>query len=171
MRQINLIAIHCTATDPDWMQGQTAKSKVMEIDRWHKARGWRGFGYHLLIDRDGTTAPGRDFAEAGAHIKGHNANSIGIVLVGARGASAMDSFSDHFTADQERTLRAELASLQARFPGALVKGHNEFANKGCPGFQVGPWLEAAAPKVVQPQGKFAAFIAAILEAFQNWRKS
>lgn len=161
MRDINLIVVHCAATAPGWMEGKTAKAKVTEIDRWHKDRGWRGFGYHLLIDRDGKTALGRDLPEAGAHTRGHNANSVAVVLVGGRGASATDDFSDHFTDAQDRALRVVLADWRRKFPGARVAGHNEFSAKGCPGFQVGPWLDRA-PPMTAPEEKPAPWWAGIV---------
>ena len=41
MRIITLIIIHCSAVRP-WQQ-----SSVEDIDRWHRARGWKnGCGYH-----------------------------------------------------------------------------------------------------------------------------
>ena len=53
-RTINEIFVHCSATRRDWMSDQSAEAKRDEIDRWHRQRGWKGFGYHYLIDRDGT---------------------------------------------------------------------------------------------------------------------
>ena len=72
MRHINEIIIHCSATP------EGRDYTVADIDRWHKARGWRGIGYHYVIYRDGSVHAGRPVEQIGAHCTGHNANSIGI---------------------------------------------------------------------------------------------
>ena len=50
-------------------------------------------GFHFLIDQDGVIYPGLREEEEGAHTKGKNTGSIGIILVGRRYFSApqMDS--------------------------------------------------------------------------------
>ena len=140
-RRINEIIVHCTATRPDWWSRKTAQEKVKEVRRWHTGRGWSDIGYHYLIDRDGTIVKGRPVERAGAHVKGHNANSIGISLFGGHGASSTDNFDDHFTPEQETALRELIETLRKDFPTIKkVSGHNEYSNKGCPGFKVGPWF-------------------------------
>lgn len=42
MRTINRIILHCTATP----RGRHVT--VSDIDRWHKARGFAGIGYHYV---------------------------------------------------------------------------------------------------------------------------
>lgn len=176
MRTIDHIIIHCSATPPNWMDGEGVEAKRDEIDRWHKERGWRGFGYHALIDRDGSIAQGRPFSEQGAHARGLNAHSIGVCLVGGAGSNENDDFEDHYTARQDRALRMWLREQQARFPGIKkVTGHNQHAAKACPGFRVPLWLaegpqEApAAPSrpdpQEQPQGIAAAILALLARIF------
>lgn len=174
MRAINEIIIHCAATRPEWMKGQPTSAKVKEIDRWHRANGWSGIGYHYLIDRDGTVAKGRPIGRVGAHVKGHNTGTIGVCLIGGHGASAHDKFADHFTFPQNRALRALVNELRQDYPAiSKVTGHNEYANKGCPGFQVSEWMKrapAAPPATEIPkQGAIAALIGAIAALFL-WRK-
>ena len=76
MRKINLIVVHCTATP----EGRDVT--VADIDRMHRARGWKKIGYHYVVYRDGSVHEGRPVNEVGAHVYGHNANSIGVVYVG-----------------------------------------------------------------------------------------
>lgn len=141
MRQISEIIVHCSATKPEWMADRPTSEKVEEIRRWHLDRGWRDIGYHVVIDRDGTIADGRPIAQSGAHVRGRNANSIGICLIGGHGSDANDLPSEHFTAAQLSALRAHIDYLRAHHHGIKkVSGHNEYAAKACPGFQVGPWL-------------------------------
>jgi N-acetyl-anhydromuramyl-L-alanine amidase AmpD len=115
---------------------------VSEIRNWHREKGWRDIGYHYLIDRDGTVAPGRPLEQAGAHTRHHNADSIGIALVGGHGASKHDSFDEHFTAQQSHALRGLIYDLELEHGPMAVMGHNQFAHKGCPGFEVSVWLRS-----------------------------
>ena len=72
MRKIDLIVIHCTATRED------KSLSPAELDRMHRQRGFNGCGYHYYVRRDGEICSMRPVGQAGAHAKGHNANSIGI---------------------------------------------------------------------------------------------
>lgn len=76
MRTINLVIWHCSAT----MEGE--EFSVYDIDRWHKARGFRKVGYHIVVLLDGSLQFGREIWEVGAHAKGHNRNSIGVCYIG-----------------------------------------------------------------------------------------
>ena len=127
-RSIKRLIIHCSATFPD--QDVNAAT----INEWHKKRGWNGIGYHGVILRDGTLEEGRDIFTKGAHVRGHNNDSIGLCLIGGHGASASDHFTDHFNAHQFRTL-VPIITIATSF-GLSIHGHNEFAAKGCPGFDV-----------------------------------
>lgn len=138
------IIVHCSATRPGWMAGQSLASKVAEIRRWHmRDRGWRDIGYHGIIDRDGAYARGRAYSEIGAHCVGHNAGTIGICLLGGHDAAASDRFSDHYTAAQDTTLRRIIAEISGLTRIARVRGHNDYAAKACPGFDVTRWLADA----------------------------
>ncbi len=152
MRRIDEIIIHATATRPRWMHGQPTAKKVAEIRRWHvQERGWSDIGYHFLIDRDGTVAKGRPVNIPGAHVRGHNATTIGIALIGGHGATATDAFEDHFTQEQNSALRGLIDELQRLYgPGLKISGHNEYANKACPGFQVKRWLKRKPPARKSP---------------------
>ena len=153
MRNIALAIVHCSATRPDWMNGHTTIEKVAEIRRWHvEERGWADIGYNWVIDRDGTIAVGRDrdkdgdtFEEIGAHTKGKNTVSLGICLLGGHGSSATDAFSDHFTEEQEASLKSLLAQIEEKVGEIDVAGHNDFAAKACPGFKVDRWLNEEPP--------------------------
>lgn len=151
MRTIDTIIVHCAATRPEWGEGQTADWKRDQIDAWHRERGWTGIGYHYVIDRDGTVVAGRPIAKVGAHVKGHNAASIGICLIGGHGSGAADAFLDHYTLKQDAALRALIDDLKARIPSiAKVTGHNDYTNaKACPGFKVGEWLAGKPRSVVK----------------------
>ena len=132
MRDITEIFIHCSYTPASMDIG------FQEIDQWHKERGWSGCGYHKIIRRDGTSEPGRPIEKPGAHAKGHNANSIGICLVG--GKSDKNRAECNFTRHQWRELDVTISSYLIEYPGAKVRGHNEVSSKTCPTFDVQKWM-------------------------------
>lgn len=142
------IVIHATDTPKGWMEGASLASKIKEIERWHiEGRGWSGIAYNFLGDIDGEVGGGRDldndgdFAEeTGAHTRGYNTRSIGYALIGGHGGSADDQFSDHYTPEQDFALRNFIARMEQRFGPLKVTGHNQYANKACPCFNVEQWL-------------------------------
>jgi N-acetylmuramoyl-L-alanine amidase len=136
MRKITRHIIHASASPNKLDVG------VKEIDRWHKERGWSGCGYHNVIRRNGVVEQGRDISQIGAHVAGHNKDTIGTCLVGA-GTSLSD-----FTSAQLATLERLDKQLKVTYPGITTHGHREYANKLCPGFNVSelPWLKPAPKK-------------------------
>lgn len=187
-RQINLIVIHCAATPNGNALFRRAgqpdvQTPVQVLDEMHRARGftrgehWRArqnpaltsIGYHFVIYTGGAVATGRHIDEVGAHVRGFNARSIGVCMLG----------TDKFYADQWDTLRdwlcgfaryleqqqpspprrfndpspAETLTLLEKF-GVRVVGHRDLSPdingdgeidshewlKICPGFDVRRWL-------------------------------
>ena len=127
MRTITLIIIHCSAVKP-WQE-----SGVREIDRWHRAKGWKSCGYHYVVRRDGTVEVGRPVEEVGAHCLNRNRHSIGICYEG--GLDAEGRPADTRTEAQKKALRELLQQLHAQFPRAIIAGHNVFnPMKACPCF-------------------------------------
>lgn len=127
MRVINEIIVHCTATP------EGKDYTVADIDKWHKARGWKGIGYHYVIYRDGSIHQGRPETEIGAHCQGHNDNSIGVVYVGGL-ASDGKTPKDTRTDAQKKSLGNLLKQLKQKYPKAAIHGHRDFAAKACPSF-------------------------------------
>ena len=131
---VKFLVVHCSATPDDMDIG------VAEIDRWHKAKGWRGIGYHFVIRRDGTIEYGRPLSTPGAHAAGFNSKSIGICLVG--GINDEGDPEDNFTAIQKTMLRSKLNELKfEKYKHAEVLGHRDLPNvkKACPSFDVRAW--------------------------------
>ena len=129
MRQINKIILHCSAT----LEGRDYTTA--DIDTWHRQRGFNCIGYHYVIYRDGTIHAGRDVNAVGAHCKGHNKDSIGVCYIGGL-ASDGQTAKDTRTPEQRDSLRKLVSELVRRYPEAKVYGHNEFAAKACPCFDV-----------------------------------
>jgi N-acetylmuramoyl-L-alanine amidase len=128
MRKIDEIIIHCSATK----EGKSFYAK--DIDKWHKARGWKGIGYHYVIDLDGKIEKGRSEDQIGSHCVGHNKNSIGICYIG--GLDKDGNPKDTRTKEQKEALWDLLRQLLCKYPNATIHGHNEFAAKACPCFDV-----------------------------------
>ncbi|MDE7449444.1 MAG: N-acetylmuramoyl-L-alanine amidase [Paramuribaculum sp.] len=127
MRQITEIIVHCTATPA----GRPVS--VTEIDRWHRARGFRSIGYHYVVGLDGTVMEGRPEQQTGAHCKGHNSRSIGVCYVGGV-ASDGTTPADTRTLQQRAALHTLLKQLKKRYPSAVIHSHRDFAAKACPCF-------------------------------------
>lgn len=124
-RQINEIIIHCTATEAGF------KFNAQDVDRWHRQRGFDCIGYHYVVLLDGTVEKGRDVNRVGAHCRGHNLNSIGVVYVGGLYAGVP---ADTRTPTQKASLLNLVSRLRSLYPDARVHGHRDFAQKDCPCF-------------------------------------
>ena len=128
MRAINEIIIHSTATKAG------RELTIDELRAWHKQKGFKDVGYHYVVMPDGEIKNGRPITMCGAHCKGHNANSIGLAYVGGLGANGKPA--DTRTQQQRDALKVAVQVLRAVFGDVPVHGHNEYANKACPCFDV-----------------------------------
>ena len=127
MRTVTLLIVHCSAVRP----GQ--QSSAPDIDRWHRAKGWKSIGYHFVVRRDGTVETGRNIEEVGAHCRWHNRHSIGICYEG--GLDEAGKPADTRTPEQKQALRQLLEQLHGQFPKALIVGHHDLdPMKACPCF-------------------------------------
>ena len=147
-RRTKYIVVHCSATGPDSDIGAD------EIDDMHRRRAppFDRIGYHAVIRRTGTIEFGRHFDDPGAHVKGHNYQSVGICLVG--GVDADGKAENNFTPSQMLALRSLLAVMQFAYLDAQVLGHRDLSPdldgdgiverdewlKECPCFDVRRWL-------------------------------
>lgn len=149
---VKYLVVHCSATQPKLDIG------AKEIDRMHRERGFLKIGYHFVIRRDGHVESGRALDQIGAHVEGHNHESLGICMVG--GVNAKGKAENNFTAEQFATLRSLLRLLVngyggavAHYPHAEVLGHRDLSPdrnhdgrispnewlKECPCFDVREW--------------------------------
>lgn len=132
MRKINKIIIHCSATP----EGRAVT--IQEIEKWHREKGYNGIGYHYVIGLNGEVWKGRDINVVGAHTVGQNANSIGVCYIG--GCDKSMKAKDTRTPAQKVALLNLVKELKKQYPKASIHGHNEFAAKACPSFNVKSWL-------------------------------
>ncbi|MCR6498404.1 N-acetylmuramoyl-L-alanine amidase [Shinella sp. CPCC 101442] len=129
-RKITEIIVHCTATP------EGREVSVDTIRSWHLANGWKDIGYHYVVALDGTVRPGRAEAQIGSHVAGHNSGTIGIVYVGGVAADGKTP-KDTRTAAQKSALLDLAKALIAKYPAIKeVAGHNQYAAKACPSFDV-----------------------------------
>lgn len=116
---VEYIVIHCSATK----EGKSFD--VIDMDRWHRRRGFRKIGYHFFIKLDGTIQKGRGLTEQGAHVRGFNSKSIGISYCG--GLDENGKAKDTRTDDQKESLESLILAMRERFPKAVVWGHRDFS--------------------------------------------
>lgn len=134
MRNITHLVVHCSA------EPHGRRTGAKDIDLWHRKRGFRKIGYHYVITVDGRVETGRPEHEPGAHVEGHNRNSIGICLVGGLDPTTGQP-SDAFAPVQFAALERLLRELLGRYPDAIILGHRDFPGvaKACPCFDVRSW--------------------------------
>jgi hypothetical protein len=110
-----------------------------EIEAWHLERGFKKIGYHGIFLPTGEFILGRPFVEIGAHVVERNRGTLGFTMIESKPITRIGVFDDWFTDRQRVAVRAKIKSI----PGIKwVTGHNDYANKLCPGFDVkqGDWL-------------------------------
>ena len=128
MRPIKAIVIHHSVSPPD-----TTRE---DIDRWHKARGFSGIGYHYLIRRGEhpEVVRGRPDEQRGAHLKPiedswlWNSTSLAICIAG--------NYEESLIAEDMLTQAVEVAAEYCSRYGlteADVYGHREVRATLCPG--------------------------------------
>ena len=110
MRHLDEIVIHCTATTGD----DAGDVDIDTVRRWHTRapRSWSDVGYHYLVRRDGSVEVGRPLSRPGAHVRGHNASTIGIVYTGGIDADTGEH-SDTRTDDQREQSYSERQLYEA----------------------------------------------------------
>ena len=122
------IVVHCS----DSPQGRGDNAAV--IHRWHQERGFDGIGYHAVILESGKIEPGRPEYWKGAHVGGHNKDTLGICLIGLGGDA---------TEAQLVALEQLVKGWVHKYPDAEVVGHRDLdPRKTCPGFDVKQWRKS-----------------------------
>ena len=146
----NNLAIHCSASIKGTDIG------VAEIELMHIDRGWSGIGYNQVIRTGGRIEIGRPINYRGAHVKGHNSDTLGICLVGGLlpDGTPARRFEDGFDEEQGDSLYWSLLFYHRMWPNLQVGGHRDFSPdldgdgvieehewlKACPCFNVWEWV-------------------------------
>lgn len=104
-----------------------SSATVNDIHSWHLAKGWIGIGYHYYVRKDGTIYRGRPQDAVGAHVEGHNHDSIGIC---AEGNYMKEKTMPEAQKQAIITLCKELLTI---YPNAKIVGHRDLMKTDCPG--------------------------------------
>jgi N-acetylmuramoyl-L-alanine amidase len=142
MRTVNKIVIHYTDTPPD------RDVTVEDITRWHQEKEYITIGYHYYIDIQGKRHKGRPLEQVGAHVRGHNGDSIGIAFAGTKHPTEPNKSTMNDL--QEWELVKLLSELREVWPDAEILGHRDLAATECPGFDVREWVRfgEGSPQIV-----------------------
>jgi len=147
-KRLKYLVIHCTATS----EGRFVTAD--DIRRWHTSpvsqggRGWHQVGYSNLFLLDGNNVTivddngdgWVDENEITNGVKGINDISKHICYVG--GMDKTNSFSkDTRTPQQKENMEIFVTEFIKKHPDILVAGHNDFAAKDCPSFNVAAWCK------------------------------
>jgi N-acetylmuramoyl-L-alanine amidase len=124
VRTIRKIIVHHTAVDT------TLENLRASVQR----RGYSDIPYHFVILPDGSVHATRPLERMGAHCKGHNADSVGVALMGN-----LDKVPP--TEAQVAALIRLLADLRRKWD-VPVLGHGDLRPTACPGRYLRPVLDA-----------------------------
>ncbi len=109
--QTEWIVVSCTQTD------QATDIGLKELDRRDRLTGYFRCIYHYIIRRNGELEYGhRDHEEPAMGLRGLNAVSISVCLVGGNGG-------DDFTSAQMAKLRELVLQLKEEYPEAQVRNN------------------------------------------------
>ncbi len=116
---ITRFVLHHTASNPDVAPEQ--------IHEWHKAKGWRGIGYHYLVYQDGVMFKVRPLNTVPACVEKGNRKSVCVAFVG--------DFDTYPLPDPARVAAMELmVNIVRAFARSLpVYPHSAFNPTVCPG--------------------------------------
>jgi uncharacterized protein YjdB len=99
---------------------------VTDIHQWHLNNGWAGIGYHFYVTKTGKIYRGRPEEAIGAHVLGHNVNSLGIAAEGKYNTETMPQV--------QRDAIVKLCKyLRQKYNIANIYGHGEVMSTDCPG--------------------------------------
>lgn len=147
--KIKFLILHCTATP------EGRKVTKEDIIKWHTSpvaqggRGWSRAGYSDMIDLDGsivniTPYDNDDDIEAWELTNGAvgtNQFSRHIVYVGGV-EKAGKIAKDTRTNEQKLAMANYVKQVVNAYPNILIAGHNQFAAKACPSFDVVEWCKS-----------------------------
>lgn len=105
-------------------------------------RGFLDIGYHFVLDGRGRIYEGRDLAVHGAHVREHNAGTLGIVLMGN-----YEELTP--SAEQVDRLKWLVRELMQHHPLTHLAGHGDLlpGKTLCPGKHLEPLLPALAAEL------------------------
>lgn len=142
-KKIEYLIIHCTATP----KGREVTKA--DIEEWHlRGRGWKRLGYSDLISVANGLVLLTDWNQDNL-IENHEMtwgasgiNSVSRHVVYAGGMNKENTQPEDTRTEYQRyIMETYVKFMLLRYPWLKVAGHNEFANKACPSFDVQKWLK------------------------------
>lgn len=158
MRSIKKIIVHVADT-PD-----TLDIGAAEIRQWHtdpppRGNGWSDIGYHKVVRKGGILEDGRPESRAGAHVRGHNADSLAICWVGRNDCQE----------SQKASMKKQIKEWLTKYGLSIsdVYGHKELASgKTCPNLDMDEFRRYLQDEQL-PGGPSEAGINVTLEDIEN----
>lgn len=149
MAKIKFLILHCTATP----EGREVSKE--DIVKWHTSpvskggRGWSKCGYSDLIQLNGSLV----------NITPYNSDDDIEAWELTNGAVGTNQFSRHIvysggctkdgkkakdtrTSEQKLAMANYVKQVVNAYPNILIAGHNQFAAKACPSFDVVEWCKS-----------------------------
>jgi hypothetical protein len=100
-----------------------------QIDGWHKARGFKGIGYHYVVLKSGLIQIGRPVSKIPASVKNHNTGTIAVALCGNFSEEPMPNGLD----PQAMAFAVLINRLHSLCNLNSLTGHRQLASTECPG--------------------------------------
>jgi hypothetical protein len=129
---VRFITVHHDGIGPFFdFDERSTRQRMASILRFHvNTHKWGDIGYHYIVDRNGRVWEGRSLQYQGAHVRNHNENNIGVLLLG--------NFEQQSPSDRQlEAMQQHVSLLMRRYnvPISRVTTHREWetANTICPG--------------------------------------
>lgn len=114
MRLVEYIVVHCSA-------GGATQPTQSIIEYWKNILGWRHYGYHQIINADGTAERLTDDEKIANGVKGYNHNGIHICYKGGWDGT------DTRTPEQKAKLIELIKGYKKKYPLAKLVGHRDLS--------------------------------------------
>lgn len=110
----------------DLHHAEASVCSVLDVHSWHKGNGWAGIGYHYFVRKNGEIWKGRPDNAIGAHVAGHNTNTLGICAEGSY-------MSEDMPQAQKNAIIELCKYLCNKYGINKIYGHREVGSSNCPG--------------------------------------
>jgi N-acetylmuramoyl-L-alanine amidase len=114
VRTILHIVIHCTA-------GRAQQKTSDILNYWKYKLGWKSYGYHWLVNEDGTAEHLTPDEQISNGVAGYNSNAIHICYKGGWNGT------DTRTEAQKQRLYDLVLNYKTKYPNAKIVGHRDLS--------------------------------------------
>lgn len=125
-RVVHRLFVHCSAWDGDTRGPELAAT----FNQWHLANGWRGIGYHYVVDNGGVIVTGRPLSEQPAAQLGKD--NLGNVATIAICTNGLWNFREEALHSTFVLVKAIVEAYDLAQKPITVHGHCELDPKPCP---------------------------------------